>query len=91
MADDHPRWAAALYNKCGTCEQWIKAEYNDQGAIIDTWGLIGTMTWAAVAKYASPPNGELYVVLSEDWIDRASGRAPNGFDFATLQADLAGL
>jgi hypothetical protein len=70
---------------------FIAGAYNSNGAIIDTWGLIGTMTWAAVAKYASPPNGELYVVLSEDWIDRASGRAPNGFDFATLQADLAGL
>jgi hypothetical protein len=49
---------------------FIAGAYNSNGAIIDTWGMIGTLTWAGVAKYASPPNGELYAILSEDWIDQ---------------------
>ena len=70
---------------------FVGLAYNDNGVIIDTWGMIGTVTWAAVAKYAAQPAGELYTVLSQDWIDKASGKAPNGFDFAALQADLATL
>ena len=27
--------------------------YNDNGVIINSWGIMGTVTWAAVAKYAS--------------------------------------
>jgi hypothetical protein len=73
LADDHPRWAAALYNKCGTCEQWIKAEYNDQGAIIDTWGLQGLMTDAAIEAYCgeSSQDGMLWAALSLEIIKRS--------------------
>lgn len=47
---------------------------------IDTWGLLGEMTPDAVAKYCSPPTGELHVVLTEDSINKASLKAPTGFD-----------
>lgn len=64
--------------------------YNQIGVLIDTWGMIGTVTWAAVAKYAaaSGGQGELYAVLGPDAIDKANGKAPNGFDFTQLQADM---
>ena len=32
--------------------------------------------------------GELWAILSPDWIDRASALAPNGVDFARLAAEL---
>jgi hypothetical protein len=42
-----------------------------------------------MAKYASTAGqGELYAVLSPDAIDKASGKAPNGFGAAQLAADL---
>jgi hypothetical protein len=64
--------------------------YDSSGVQIATWGLVGTITWAALAKYASPPSGgELYALLSPDEVSGAA--APNGFDFATLQADLSKL
>jgi hypothetical protein len=64
--------------------------YTEQGVLISTWGMIGLLTWAAVAKYAVPAaGGELHVALSPDSVTRATGRAPAGFDLPTLQADLA--
>ncbi len=63
--------------------------YNDNGVIVNTWGMMGTVTWAAVAKYASAPGGELHVALGADAIARASAKAPNGFDLAALTTDLA--
>ena len=66
--------------------------YDAKGIIIDTWGMIGKITWAAVAKYASTSgSGELYTVLGPDSIAKASGRAPNGFDLTQLQADIQAI
>ena len=66
--------------------------YNTVGVIIDTWGLIGTMTWAAVAKYATAPlHGELYTVFSEEEIAKASTKAPSGFDDAQLLTDIKAI
>ncbi len=62
--------------------------YNDNGVIVNTWGMMGTVTWPAVAKYASAPGGELHVALGADAIERASAKAPNGFDLAALTAEL---
>jgi hypothetical protein len=62
------------------------------GVGIGTWGMTGTMTYAAVAEYAVPRNdGELYAVLSEDSINRAKGLAPNGVSWEQLQADFKSL
>jgi len=63
--------------------------YNEKGVGIDTWGLIGTMTWEAIARYTTQDsNGSLYVVLSKDSIAKATAKAPSGFDFTELQNDL---
>lgn len=68
----------------------VATGYNTTGIQIATWGLIGTITWAAVAKYCAPTSGgELYTLLSPDQISRALGKAPNGFTVDQLQADFA--
>jgi hypothetical protein len=62
---------------------------NGAGIKIDTWGMFGNMTFPAISFYCSSLNGgQLFSILSEDAIDRATGRAPNGFDFSQLKADL---
>jgi hypothetical protein len=63
--------------------------YNATGVTIDTWGMTGTMTYAAVAKYPTQAsNGELYTVVSMDAIGKANQKAPNGFDWSQLVADF---
>jgi hypothetical protein len=54
-----------------------------------TWGTLGTMTWGAIANYVSHENhGELYAVLNDDSLIRASQKAPNGFDIEQLTYDM---
>jgi hypothetical protein len=63
--------------------------YTAAGVTIDTWGMTGLLTDAAVAKYASlKANGALYTVVSQDAINKASQKAPNGFDWSQLIADF---
>lgn len=63
--------------------------YNATAVGIDTWGLLGGFTYAAVAAYASANNGgEIDVLLSSDMIAAAALKAPNGFDWRTLVADF---
>jgi hypothetical protein len=53
-----------------------------------TWGMLGTMSWGAIAKYASQNHGELYAALSMDSIIAATAKAPNGFDAEQLVYDV---
>lgn len=63
--------------------------YNSHGVVIDTWGMTGTITDAAIAKYATRgANGELYTVVSQDGINKATQKAPAGFDWSQLVADF---
>jgi len=66
--------------------------YDAQGVEIDTWGMLGAITWAAAAKYAvQSGGGELYTLLSADSIAKASAKAPSGFDWAQLEADFKAI
>jgi hypothetical protein len=66
--------------------------YNAQGVIIDTWGMTGTVTWAAVAAYCTQASGGMvYFELSTDQVVSASQQAPNGFNWSQLVADFPGL
>jgi hypothetical protein len=63
--------------------------YTANGIAIDTWGMTGIMTYAAVAKYASEAaGGALYTVVSMDGINQATQKAPAGFDWSQLIADF---
>ena len=60
--------------------------YNATGVVLVTWGAIKIATWSWWAAYCD----EAYAILDDDWVSGAVA-APNGFDLAALQADLAAL
>lgn len=71
---------------------FIGVGYNAVGVQIDTWGLIGTVTWAAVEELCTPANGgQLFTLLTPDQIAKGQAKAPNGLDWATLTQDLKEL
>jgi hypothetical protein len=66
--------------------------FTSAGLTIDTWGMLGTLTWAALAKYCvAGANGETYVLIGPDQINKAQQKAPNGFNWAQLIADFDAL
>jgi len=63
--------------------------YGDEGLGISTWGMLGTMTWRALARdVIAQSGGELYTLITHDMISRATARAPNGLDWGSLIADF---
>lgn len=63
--------------------------YSDQGVQVDSWGMLGTVTWAAVSSLCTPSGGgALYVMLTPDQLAKGSAKAPNGFAWADLVADF---
>jgi hypothetical protein len=54
-----------------------------RGVTIVTWGALKRVSWSFVATYCD----EAYALLSNDFLNK--GKAPNGFDLATLQHDLS--
>jgi hypothetical protein len=71
---------------------FVGLAYDQNGVTVDTWGRRVLVTRAAVVKYAgSSDGGELYSVLSQDSLSRATQRAPNDLDWEQLTADLATL
>lgn len=68
----------------------VSCAYNDQGCVIDTWGMTGIITDSAIEAYcgAHAEGGELWVALSQETINRASGLAPSGFNISQLKQDL---
>ncbi len=63
--------------------------YNSKGVQIDTWGLLGTMTWEAIRALCVPKEGgELYVLLTPDQVAKGQQTAPNGVAWADLLTDF---
>jgi len=63
--------------------------YSAEGVLIDSWGLIGTLTWDAIATYCSEANGGgLYAMLTPDQLEKAQTKAPNGIDWSALIQDF---
>jgi hypothetical protein len=60
-------------------------DYDARSLTCVTWGALKKMTWAFFKSYCD----EAYAIISQDFL--AAGKAPNGFDLATLQNDLAAL
>lgn len=68
---------------------FIGCAYDAGGVAVDTWGMFGTLTYSAIAQYCNPNSGGgCYSVLSMDSINIGTQRAPNGFDFSQLNADI---
>lgn len=66
--------------------------YNADGVIVDTWGMLGTFTFDAIAAYCKQSaGGELYVLLTPDQIAKGQSKAPNGVDWTSIIADFDSL
>jgi hypothetical protein len=57
--------------------------YDRNGLTVVTWGRLQELTWSFWDRYCD----EAYCILSDDFLQK--GNAPNGFDLAALEADLA--
>ena len=70
----------------------IGAGYNSNGVTVDTWGMLGTLTWAAIQKYCvQSAGGELYVMLTPDQLAKGATTAPNGVAWNQLITDFDSL
>ena len=66
--------------------------WDEKGLGVETWGMDGSITYEAVAKYAvANAGGQLFSVLTPEILNRATQRAPNGFDFNQLKTDFVGM
>jgi hypothetical protein len=71
----------------GHCMAWNG--FNDEGVFDLTWGMVVIITPAAVKKYFSTSaGGEVFVLLSEEVINRATNKVPNGVEYNQLLTDL---
>lgn len=67
----------------------IGTGYTPQGVTIDTWGMLGTLTWGAIASYCpSSVGGNLYVMLTPDQLAKGQVKAPSGLDWRSLVVDF---
>jgi hypothetical protein len=57
--------------------------YDARNLYVVTWGMLKSMSWQFYIDYAD----EAFAVLSDDFL--AKNKAPNGFDMAQLESDLA--
>jgi len=56
-----------------------------RGVLVMTWGMLGIITWAAVAAWFSSVNGGgMAVRVTTDWINKQSGKSPSGLNLAAL-------
>jgi hypothetical protein len=68
---------------------FVAVGYDPALVKILTWGMYGFITPAAISKYAdASAGGELYAVISQEAINKASQLAPNGLNWAQLVTDF---
>lgn len=66
--------------------------HDAKGLLVDTWGMLGWLTYAAAAKYCvQSVGGDMYALLSPDIINLAINKAPNGLDWVQLVTDFNAL
>lgn len=61
--------------------------YNAVGYQLWTWNKLWFMTYAFWDKYVE----EAWAVISQDWVNRASGKDPDGVDIVTLGAEFQAI
>lgn len=67
----------------------VGVDYTTAGVVIDSWGMTGTFTWDAVAKYCvDKSGGAAYVLLSPDQLAKGQAKAPNGVAWTDLISDF---
>jgi hypothetical protein len=56
-----------------------------QGVVVATWGMLGLITWAALAAWFIPSQqGGLAVRVSADWVNKATGQDPDGVNVSAM-------
>jgi hypothetical protein len=70
----------------------VATGFTPDGVNICTWGMQGLMTDAAIQEYAAASaGGQLSCMLSLESIMKATQKAPSGFDWTQLVADLQAI
>jgi hypothetical protein len=63
---------------------------NADGIRIDSWGLCGTLTYAAIGELCSETNGGMvFAVIDKEWVNAASGKSPAGLAWADVMSDFS--
>jgi hypothetical protein len=71
---------------------FIGCAYKEEGIIIDSWGMFGVVTDAAIQYYMNQnQGGQMFCVISPEIIKKAILKAPSGFDWTQLVADFDSL
>lgn len=66
--------------------------YDSEGVMIDSWGFIGKVTWAGIAKYANlAEGGQVFTVISQDILNKITRLTPVGLDWSQLLSDIDSL
>jgi hypothetical protein len=92
-----PSASGFLWDVAGPADQdnghsFLGFSYDDLGVLPNTWGMVGHITWAAIAEYTAEQNGgELYTVISQDQLSKAKAKTPRGIDWSQLEADFEAL
>ena len=92
-AADRFTWAVAGAADPSNGHCFVSSKGNlAEGPVINTWGMSGLITWAAVAAYATQgAGGQLFAVVTPEIVSRAIGKAPNGFNWPQLVADFRAI
>lgn len=62
------------------------------GIKVDSWGLLGTITYAAIAELCSESaGGMVFAIVSKEWVNARSQKSPGALDWAQLVADFDAL
>jgi hypothetical protein len=56
-----------------------------QGVVVMTWGMLGLVTWAALAAwFVTSAGGGAAVRVTTDWVAKATGNTPSGLNLSAL-------
>lgn len=69
----------------------IVAGYDPNYLYVYTWGAVQKMTYAFWNEYVAGNGGEAWAVISQDWVNKASGKDAEGVDLQAFGAQFAAL
>jgi hypothetical protein len=65
----------------------VAVAYNSRNVVFVSWGQLFKMTYDFYSTYTE----ECYSLISEEWIDKTSGKSPSGFDMNALKSNMNAL
>ncbi len=62
---------------------------NANGILINTWGMIGTLTWKAISHLCSyAAGGMIFAVIESEWVNRMKNASPSGLNWSQIVSDF---